>query len=375
MKHISTCIASILLLLSCSKDSTDRFRWDRNPAGNGGTAWFVEVLTDTTLLTGGMSNGHPFAALTDDDGLLLWSWTDETVEGSLRDGMADTTGYYFAGSMDGKPAFFRLDSAGQLVTPMVYSDLLADRAMSIYSEGVNQYYLSTGSDFDTLEVPRRDGHILAVDTNGILVDRIDISNGVYMSVDGFDVDDRGRFLVALSYTVVSNRTSVMLRKYSIEGFKLWETELYNNPDYLSTAVHLEWGGDGYCYTTGRTERYSGGEVIGNSFLAKVAGQDGSVDWKVYPESSNAGTSVQLADNGDVYLLNRNCMIVNILSNDAGGETLERLRPFEVCDNYDTDQYGYDLAFSADGYLLVAGQGGGDYRLVKMDFTGTAVEEL
>lgn len=111
----------------------------------------------------------------------------------------------------------------------------------------------------------------------------------------------------------------------------------------------------------------------NSFLAKVSVATGRSAWKVYPESSNIGADVAVLPDGNLIFLNRHCMILTVISPE--GEEIDRFRPYTVCDNYDTDAYGYALQVATDGYFLIAGRKSGSFRLMKADYTGTTITEL
>jgi hypothetical protein len=149
-------------------------------------------------------------------------------------------------------------------------------------------------------------------------------------------------------------------KYKNEFNKLWETDLYNNPDCGASSRGIITDDFGSVYVTGSTEFASGDSVLNNSFLVSL-GSSGSINWKKYLEKTNSGVSLIIDANGSVLMLNTNCFIVNIADPEDGSD-LGQLRMFDVCNSKDTDAFGNDIDLDYDGNILVAGSKGGNYYL-------------
>jgi hypothetical protein len=101
----------------------------------------------------------------------------------------------------------------------------------------------------------------------------------------------------------------------------------------------------------------------NSFVASIS-SSGGINWKRYPENSNEGVAVIHDEDGLVFLLNRNCYIVNTLSeSDGSGSEAGRIRAFLVCDSYDTGAEADSFDFNYAGNILLAGTRSGSYYLL------------
>jgi hypothetical protein len=141
---------------------------------------------------------------------------------------------------------------------------------------------------------------------------------------------------------------------------MWETALFNNPSFSSSAMALKLDHAEDIYVAGKTELSDDGGVLYNSFMSSISG-NGSINWTEYLESSNCGWSVDFDENNSLLMLNRNCFIINFLE-PSDGTDAGIVRPFGLCDPYNTDALSSDMDFSYDKNYLLAGTRGNNFYL-------------
>jgi hypothetical protein len=156
------------------------------------------------------------------------------------------------------------------------------------------------------------------------------------------------------------KTKASVAKYNNDLQKLWETELYNNPDFGAACFGIVTDNEGNLYVSGKTEVTKTEGTLDNSFMASLS-TSGSVNWKKYLENSNSGSSIIINDSGNLTMLNKNCFIIN-LAEPVHGDDAGRIRMFSVCNPYNTDAFGTDLDICPNGNILLAGSLGENFYL-------------
>ncbi|MCK7534771.1 MAG: hypothetical protein MZV63_29105 [Marinilabiliales bacterium] len=86
-------------------------------------------------------------------------------------------------------------------------------------------------------------------------------------------------------------------KYNSNIQKLWETDLYNNPDFTAGCYDAIPDASGNVYVTGRMEAANASGTLNNSYLASLT-RLGVINWKKYIENSNSGSALQLNATGE-----------------------------------------------------------------------------
>jgi hypothetical protein len=198
------------------------------------------------------------------------------------------------------------------------------------------------------------------DTTGQILIENKITETAFISAEGAAIDNEGNLYLALTRQDGSAKPKASVAKFNDIFQKLWETELYNNPDFGAASLAIIVDGPTNVYVSGKTELSTEGGTLNNSFLASLTSA-GSVRWKKYLENSNSGTALIFDDLGDLMMLNKNCFIINIANSDDGSEA-GRIRVFDVCDSYNTDAFGSDIGINYDENIIVAGKRGGNFYL-------------
>jgi hypothetical protein len=198
------------------------------------------------------------------------------------------------------------------------------------------------------------------DTAGTITDLKEIKETTFISANKAIADNSGNIYLALTRKNLGGKSKASVAKYDNLLQKIWEKELYNNPQFGASSLGLALDGTGNVYVSGRTELSVTGGVETTSFLALYYPQADTLR-KKYLEDSNSGSSVILNAEGQVMLLNLNCFVINVL-NSSLGTTEGIIRPFDACDSKSTDAFGYDFRFNYDGSVLLSGSRGGGFYL-------------
>ena len=81
--------------------------------------------------------------------------------------------------------------------------------------------------------------------------------------------------------------------------------------------------------------------------------------KEFLENSNSGSDTDFNADGDIAVLNRNCLILSI-GKIPLGDDIAKFRVLDVCDSYNTDVIGRSISADKDGNYLIGGSRGGKF---------------
>ncbi len=356
MKRVIPVFIFIVLLASCKKTESD-FIWEKSYGV--GEAFFIKPTTDSGFVACGELEGKPYLMLLDYKKRVLVEFSSESP-GAFNSAWFDTSGYTTAGSGGGKMFLMHHSPEGNLLWEKSFDT-------DIKIDFTNLCYTGNGT---LLAIGTADPDSLAEDDNNLLFVRFDTTGQILIednlietsliAARGAAVDNEGNIFLALTRKTEGHKPKTSVAKYNESLQKLWETELYTNPDFGATGHALILDGSGNVYVTGKTELSTGDGILNNSFLASLA-NNGSVRWKRYLENSNMGTAIIFDINEDLMMLNRNCYIVNVAHPEDGTDA-GRIRMFGLCDPYNSDALGSGIGINHDDNILVAGSMGGNFYL-------------
>jgi hypothetical protein len=198
------------------------------------------------------------------------------------------------------------------------------------------------------------------DTTGQIITQTKITDPSFISANKATLDNEGNIYLPLTRQTQGTKPKASVAKYNDLFQKLWETELYNNPDFGATSLSIKVAGSGNIYVSGKTELSTDKGVLNNSFMASLT-NSGTVRWKRYLENSNEGSAFAFNDSGDLMMLNKNCFIINILNPEDGGDA-GRIMTLSLCDSYNTDALGTGIDINYDKNILISGTRGGSFYL-------------
>ena len=348
-----------MLFFACKKEEDNNIIWEKSPGE--GNAYFVGSTADSGVLGCGKLAGKPYLVKFDKGKSIEADYTSER-SGLFSCAWSDQSGYIAAGSTSGKMLLSGISIDGNKIWDTTINASFSIDITSLVYEG-NGNFLAVGSASpDSSE--NGDTEILFVRftrAGEIIYDEETISAAPsFISANNVAADASGNIYLALTKKTGSQKPRAMIVKYNNDLQKLWETELYNNPDFTAACYDAAVDGSGNIVVTGKTEASTLSGTLNNSFLASVS-RTGGINWKRYMENSNSGSSVVVNGDEEIFMLNRNCFVIRKASSGDGSDT-GIIRMYSQCDSYTTDSFGYDINLDHDGNILTAGSSGGNFYL-------------
>jgi hypothetical protein len=345
-----------LLTFSCRK-SNNEFIWERSYGT--GVALFTKATLDSGVVACGELEGRKYLVRLDKKRNKVAEYKSSS-QGLFNSVWFDTSCYIAGGSSEGKMLMARLDHNLNLVWEKTFSKSYYMDYTSVCYTG-NGTFIGVGtSSADSTKAGSNGLLFVWLDTAGTITNQKEIMGASFISAKDVLVDNSGNIYIALTRNNTGNKPKASVAKFSNQLQKLWETELYNNPQFGAASLGIKLDNIGNIYISGKTELSSADGILNNSFVASLT-NTGSVRWKKHLEDSNSGMSLALDNTDLIFMINTKCFIINIL-NPEDGSASGRIRVFSVCDSYKTDALGFSLDFNNDGNLLLAGSKGNSFYL-------------
>jgi len=355
MNRLSTLVILILIILAGCKKSTDNPLWEGS--FGTGTAYFIRATADSGLISCGELDGKPYIIKLDrnknkvsdytfpSDGLFNSAWFDKDIS-------------IAAGSTGGKMLITCVDNKGSLLWDTTFTAGYRMDFTTVCYLGSGEFLAVGSASPDSTASAGL--YFVWFNTAGSISITKEIADPSFIAARGAATDNSGNIYLALTRKVSGTKTRASVAKYNNQLQKIWETELYNNPNYAAASLGICLDNSGNIYISGVTELAGSDGPADNSFTASVT-INGVVSWRSYLENTNGGSSVLLDDEGHVAMLNYNCFIVNVLGQ-ADGVLAYTIRAFDVCDSKATDAFGRDFDINYDTNLLMAGSKSGGFYL-------------
>lgn len=347
MRYIIILTGFLVFLLSCRKESDDII-WERT--FGEGRALYVRSASDSGIISCGSLEGKAY---------LVKLARDRSVQTEIRyseadlfsSAWADTGRFVAAGSSDGRLVLFCAGKEGNTIwDTTIAPGFSIGRTRMIYNgDGT---FLVAGTALPDSATDGSSGIIfLRVDTAGLITERKDLNDKDFIAAGQISLDAQGSIIVPLTRKTSFARAKASVAKFNSDFQKIWETELYNNPDFGAASFSAVCDKSGNIFVTGKTEVTREAGTVDNSYLASLS-SSGAVRWKKYLEQTNSGRAVAVK-NDVVYMLNMNCFVIDMAELSDGAEA-GKIRMYAACDSKNTDALAEDLDFHYDGNLLAAG---------------------
>lgn len=358
MKKLIPFFLFVFLFSSCKKED-DKIIWEKSMGQ--GNAFFIESAADSGIIACGIVSGAPYLVKFDIGKNKEADYTSDRA-GLFSSAWWDTSGFVVAGSSAGKMLLARIDRYGQKIwdTTLIagfYLDIT-----SLIDEGSGNFLAVGSASPDSADNGDTGILFIRFDTTGQITEKIettDDENG-FVSASNASEDAAGNIYLPLTRKLGSMKPKASVAKYNSNIQKLWETDLYNNPDFTAGCYDAIPDASGNVYVTGKMEAANASGTLSNSYLVSLT-RLGVINWKKYIENSNSGSAIQLNTTESVVMLNRNCFVIRkAFANDGSDAGIIRL--FSQCDSYTTDAFGSDMSLSYDGNILAAGSVGGNFYL-------------
>jgi len=354
-----TTIALFLILaavISCEREEDD-FVWQFRQGS--GRAYFIENTADSGFVSAGILNGKAYTMMNDRKGRKVFSYTSEYA-GSYRSVWKDTSVYIVAGVSDSKLILGRLSNEGVLVWEKTVDTEGVVSNVFLFSRGEGEFSVVCSAGPEDITLTASKLSVVSFDTSGVISSQLDRDYLGLFAVTGIADRPDGSITLAVTKSYPGGKSDAYTVRIGSDLNTIWQKELITNPSYGGASLGLCRAPSDGVYVIGRTEYISGDELFTNTFISAVS-STGSVRWTSYPESSNEGAAVRLNESGVIYLLNKNCYIVNRLEDNQSNATDEgNIKVYAVCDSYDTDALADSFTINFDGNLLLAGSQSGSY---------------
>ena len=357
MKRLIPLLVLLLLVTSCKKSSnTTDFIREKN-FGNG-IAFFIASTADSGLVACGRSEDKPLLIRLDHSFSPVLEITDEE-QGLFSSAWFDTSGYIAGGNTAGNILLARYSRSGKELWKKTIDAGYYISLTRIFYTGSGNLLAVCSDDPDSVNTGATGLYFIRFDTTGNILDTQNIASPSFTAAGNAAVDSNGDIFLALTIKAGDAKPVAAVARYNGQFQMLWETDLYNNPEFSAAGRSVLLDSYGNVYVTGNTELPTSQGNLSNTFVVSLD-KNGNIreNWKKYPEESNQGTALLFDETGNILVLNRNCFIVNVLGPDDGTD-IDRIRMFNLCSPDDTDAFGKDFALSGSN-ILVAGSLGGNF---------------
>ena len=356
MKKSFALLALVLTVSSCNKETND-FIWEKS--FGQGNAFFVRASSDSGIVSCGTLEDNPYLLKLTKDKKAVIEFTSER-KGLFNSAWFDTSCFVAGGNNDGKMLLACIDNDGNKKwDTIITAGFKVDLTNLSYCGSGNLVAVGTAipdsADFGSTGIL-----FVKFDTTGQIIETKTVTETGFIAANKITSDGSGNIYLPLTRRKTGAKSQASVAKYSAEFNKLWETDLYTNPNFGAASLGIILDNSRNVYVSGNTELSAEESVLNNSFLASLT-SSGSIRWKKYLEKSNSGAALIFNESDDLMMLNANCFIVDMANPDDGSDA-GKIKMFDICDSYNTDAVGTDLDLNYDGNILVAGSKGGNYYL-------------
>jgi hypothetical protein len=182
----------------------------------------------------------------------------------------------------------------------------------------------------------------------------------FVAATGAAIDNAGNIFLPLTRKTSFGNPKASVAKYNNLFQKIWETELYNNPDFSASSLAILTDASGNIYVSGDTQVPGKDGPLTSSFIATLTG-GGTPGWKKYLEYYNTGSALVFDKSDNLLMLNKNCFIISKRVS-ANGDDAGTIKSFSLCIPQNTTAFGRDIAVNYDSNILLAGSFGGNFYI-------------
>jgi hypothetical protein len=355
MKRIIPVFILIILIASCKKSESD-FIWEKS-AGKG-SAYFIKTSSDSGFYACGELNGSPYFVRFNKQRSQILELNSENT-GLFSSAWFDASGYITGGNNAGKMLLMRYSATGRkLWEKSIATGFYIDFTHLFYTGNGNLLAIGTACP-DSVNSGITNLYFSRFDTTGNIIAEKKTTESAFVSANKAVIDNAGNIFLPLTRKSSTINPKASVAKYNDQFQKIWETELYNNPDFGATSLAILINTSSQIFVSGSTGVSGKDGILNNTFLASL-NSSGTINWKKYLENNNAGSALMTGNTNNLMILNKNCYIINFSGADGTDEGL--IRPFSICVSEDTDAFGRDFAIFYDSNILIAGSLGGSFYL-------------
>ena len=324
-----------------------------------GRALSVQTTGDSGFVSVGESLGSLYLLYLDEDKKKVLEYKPD-IPGILTSVHTGKGFFITAGSSGGKMLLSRINMTGTVVWDTIFeNNFKIDHTSLCWLGGENFLALGT-PDPDSTVTSSSGLTFLWFNSSGMISNRKDLLSTPFAAAKAVVTDNSGNIYLGLAKPGNGGNLKASVAKYNSLVQKIWEKDLYNNPAFGAASLGITLDGEGNPVVTGRTGMQVSSGIETNTFIAKYYHSGDSVA-KNYLEYSNTGSSVIPVDDNQFYVLNRRCLIVNIV--DQHMDYTGVIRTYSTCDSRNTENFGNSVDITSDGNLIISGSQGNNYYLV------------
>jgi hypothetical protein len=360
MKKLFVFLFIVFLGFSCRKQSSS-FLWEK--LFGPGNAFYISSSPDSGIVACGKESGNPFLLKLSKEKISIMEYASD------RDGLFDRTWYdtsefIAAGSSNGKMLLAAINKNGRkLWDTTIAAGFNIDFTRLCYFGSGSFMAVGTAS-ADSSGYGTTGLLFLKFDTTGQVLLRKDVTASGFISAGNPALDAAGNLYIPVTRRNTGLKTRASLLKYNVDLNQLWETDLYNNPGFSSSANDAISDDAGNIYVCGKTEVTATSGTLENSFAASLR-SSGSIIWKKYLEDSNSGSAMIISNSDILMTLSRDCFLIDKTRYDEVKDSVVSeglIRWFSVCDPYNTDALGSGFDIDPEGNTIAAGSMAGKFYL-------------
>jgi len=356
MKRLIPVFSLIILFSSCKKTDSD-FIWEKS--FGKGTAYFIESASDSGYYACGEKGGNPYFVRFNKKRSQIIEFSSENP-GLFSSAWFDTSGYITGGNNDGKIMLMRYSSKGDMLwEKTIDAGFKVDFTTLFYTGSGNLMSISSAS-ADSAGSGTTYLYFVRFDTTGNVASEKKTAESGFVSAAKAALDNSGNIYLPVTRKNTFTNPRASVAKYNNLFQKIWETELYNNPDFSASSNAIAFDVSGNIYVSGNTEVSGKDGRLTNSFLASLTDK-GTVRWKKYLEYYNSGSAMTFDKSNNLLMINRNCYIINRIVTDNGDDA-GIIKSFSVCNSQNTKAFGNAIALNFDSNILLAGSLDGNFFL-------------
>lgn len=356
MHRFIALVVTGLLLSACSKTG-DNIIWEKT--FGQGEARFVTPAGDTAIICGGTVEGKPYIAYLDKNHNRRFEYNPD-VTGAFTSAIAGSENIIAAGSSAGKLNISFIQYDGIVLIDTLIDCPFDAEGVSLCKTGTESFLAVVSRSADSITAGTHGLSFISFDNTGTITRRKDTVIYSFYSASSAATDNQGNIYLAVTRPGNGGKMKASVARFDEWFSKVWERELYNNPDFGASSLALTTDNNGNVYVSGYAELPVSNGTNLNSFAASVS-PTGTIRWKNYLEYTNHATSLFFDNSGSLLVLNGGCLILNLLT-PADGTVEGIMRTYASCDPKLDKAEGNSAAVGYGNSLVIAGSKNGLFYL-------------
>ncbi|NMC40466.1 MAG: hypothetical protein GYA43_04735, partial [Bacteroidales bacterium] len=293
-----------LMLIAAAACSRTEDNILRDKTLGAGEAFCITAAGDTGIICGGTIGGKPYIAFLDKK-LNKLSEYSPGINGTITSLVTSDDRIIAAGSSEGMMFIAVVDFSGNTLGDTLIQSGFTVGHTSLCPTGSGSFMALGSSADDTIRSVPYGLAFREVNNKGEVLKSFDTIPGSFIKAGNICCDNAGNYYIALSRIGTGGKIKATVASFDQMLRNIWETELYNNPEFGASSLDIAAGSSGDIFVSGFTE-FSVNNGTGRNAFAAAIGQRGQIKWKRYLEFTNSAVSQFENAAGTLYVLNSAC---------------------------------------------------------------------